>query len=271
MRKLLSGAQAVVFRYETEAECFWRAYPGALDASRIHIIPNGYESPIEEAVLPAGDKCTLLYAGTLPDYRYDTLLRSLVLLKESDPSISKRLRCLFVGEGMESLASDVAALDLFDIVETAGPKSYAEITSLQRQAHGLIVLGRKSKMKGYELFAAAKLFGYLKAGRPIVGVLPEDETKKILHRLDVSTVAEADSVSEIAAVLSKLVHSWSTGTLSCLIPNKKACEAYASERQTARLVRALEGLPAEEAFVPGTCSIPPSLRDTIGLNGWLDN
>src|SRR5712692_3150175 len=54
MHKLLSGAQAVIFRYDTEAECFWRAYPGALNASRIHIIPNGYESPIEEVALPAG-------------------------------------------------------------------------------------------------------------------------------------------------------------------------------------------------------------------------
>src|SRR4029077_6212479 len=43
MFRLLGGAQAVVFRYDTEAECFWRAYPGALNASRIFIIPNGYD------------------------------------------------------------------------------------------------------------------------------------------------------------------------------------------------------------------------------------
>ena len=61
----------MVFRYDTEAECFWRAYRGALAASKIYIIPNGYESPIENFVAPAGDRCTILYAGTLPDYRYD--------------------------------------------------------------------------------------------------------------------------------------------------------------------------------------------------------
>src|SRR5262249_31604835 len=41
--KLLKGAQAVIFRSETEAECYWCAYRVALDVSRIHIIPNGYE------------------------------------------------------------------------------------------------------------------------------------------------------------------------------------------------------------------------------------
>jgi glycosyltransferase involved in cell wall biosynthesis len=270
MYQLLKGAQAVVFRYDTEAECFWRAYRGALDASRIHIIPNGYESPMEQFVAPTGDKCTILYAGTLPDYRYDTLLKSLRLLKETDPGRAKQLRLLFVGEGMEALADEVTALGLSDVVETEGPRSHAEITRLQREAHALLVLGRPPTMKGYELFAGAKLFGYLKAGRPIVGVLPPDETKKILHRVGVPTVADVDSVSEITMVLCHVLDKWSTGKLSSLVPDRKACEAYSSERQTATLVRALEGVPPEEPFVPGRVEIPPSLRGTIGANGWLN-
>ena len=178
MYQLLSGAKAVIFRYDTEVECFWRAYRGALDASRIYIIPNGYEGEIEHSVAPAGDKCTILYAGTLPDYRYDTLLKALSVLKETDPSRAKQLRLLFVGEGMDALAKKAAALGLSDIIETAQPKSQTEIVRLQREAHALLVLGRPSTMNGYELFAAAKLFGYLKAGRPIIGVLPQDETNK---------------------------------------------------------------------------------------------
>src|SRR5207244_4028757 len=71
---LLKGAQAVIFRYHTEVECYWLAYPGALDVARIHIIPNGYDGAIDEFVPPAGDKCTILYTGTLSLYRYDTLL-----------------------------------------------------------------------------------------------------------------------------------------------------------------------------------------------------
>lgn len=270
MYQLLKGAQAVVFRYDTEAECFWHAYRGALDASKIYIIPNGYEPPIEQFVVPAGDKCTILYAGTLPDYRYDTLLRSLILLKESDPGRAKELRLCFVGEGMDALANEAAALGLSDIIETAKPKSYAEIAQFQREAHALLVLGRTSRMQGHELFAAAKLFGYLKAGRPIVGVLPPDETTKILHRVGVRTVADVDSVSEITKVLRLVLDNWSTGTLSSLVPDPKACEVYSSERQTATLVRALEGVPPEEPFIPGAQAIPPSLRNVIESEKWLD-
>jgi hypothetical protein len=270
MYQFLKGAQAVVFRYHTEAECFWRAYRGAMDASRIYIIPNGYESPIEQYVAPAGDKCKILYSGTLGTYRYDGLLESLKLLKETDPERANQLRLLFVGEGMEPLADQAIALGLSDLIETTGPKSYAEINILQQQVHALLVLGRLATINGYELFAGAKLFGYLKAGRPIVGVLPADETKKILHRLGARTVADVDSVSDITRVLRLVLDNWSSGTLSSLAPDPKACEAYSSERQTATLVRALEGVPSEEPFIPGAQAVPPSLRETIENKEWLN-
>jgi len=264
MYEFLSGAKAVVFRYGAEAECFWRAYPGALDPSRMHIIPNGYESPIEEASFSASDKCTVLYAGTLPDYRYDTLLTALRIFKQTDPVRARALRLVFVGEGTNVVANEAEALDLTDIVQTAARKSYSEITSLQRQADALLILGRPSTMSGYELFAAAKLFGYFKTGRPIIGVLPQDETRKILNHLGVGTVADVDSVQDICRVLGIIIENWSRGTLSALVPDRKACEEYSSERQTATLVRALEGLPAEKEFKPGANAIPPSLRNVIG-------
>jgi len=269
MSELLRGAQAVVFRYHSEAECFWRAYSGALDAGRIHVIPNGFEPPIEESVSPKGERCMILYAGTLPDYRYDTLLKSLMALKQTDPNRVKHLRLLFVGEGTDALGKEAAKLNLNDIIETAGRRSHAEAKALERMAHALLILGRPATMKGYELFAGAKLFGYLKAGRPIVGVLPEDETRNILQRLGVTTVADVNSVPEISAVLRNVLDSWSRGTLSSLVPDRKACEVYSSDHQTAALVRALEGVPPEKPFIPGAQSVPPSLRADIENTQWL--
>ena len=111
-------------------------------------------------------------------------------------------------------------------------------------------------MTGYELFARRKVFGYLKAGMPIIGVLPNDETKKILLRVGVTTVADVDSQSEIVTVLRRLLDAWSQGKLSSLLPKRAACEIYSAERQTQDLVRALEGTPALEPFVPGSVEIP---------------
>jgi glycosyltransferase involved in cell wall biosynthesis len=260
MYRLLKGAQAVVFRYHTEAECYWRAYHGALEAARIHIIPNGYDGLIENFLAPDGDKCTVLYTGTLSSYRFDTFLQGLYWFKKSDPARAKHLHFLFIGESTEAFSQEVAALDLSDIVTTVGPTSHAEITRRQQEAHAFLVLGRPPTMKGYELLAGAKLFEYLKVGRPIVGVLPADETRRILRSVGVSTIAAADSPYQIAAVIRQLVDAWSEGTLSQLIPDRTACEAYSAERQTAALVRALDGVEAADPFVPGSVDIPPSLR-----------
>ena len=269
--RLLEGAQAVTFRYHTEAECYWQVYRGALDASRIHIIPNGYEGTIDGFEVSQGEKCTVLYAGTLSSYRYDTLLQALHDLKQSDAVRARQLRLLFVGEGSEALAADAAVLGLSDIVETAGPTSHTEIARLQREAHALLVLGRPPTMKGYELFAGAKVFNYLKAGRPIVGVLPPDETKKVLQRVGVRTVADSNTPAQIVPVFRQLLDAWSGGMLSALVPDHAACAVYSAEWQTAALVRALEGKPAAESFVPHAVEIPPSLCGDIGAAAGVHN
>jgi hypothetical protein len=260
MYKLLQKAHAVVFRFATEAECYWRLYRGALKTSQIHLIPNGYEGTIEEFSAVKGERCHVLYTGTVSDYRYDTLLEALRVLKELVPDQAKKLSLHFVGEGSDALCDRSGAMGLADLITARDAVANHEITRMTRAADALLILGRPPTMRGHELFAGAKLFGYLKAGRPIVGVLPADETRKILQRVGVPTVADADSVPEIVAVIEKVLDAWSHDKLASLVPDRVACEHYSAERQSAALVRALEGRPAADAFVPESSEIPPSLK-----------
>jgi glycosyltransferase involved in cell wall biosynthesis len=270
LERLVKSAQAVIFRYESEAECYRRAYGSALDPSKIHLIPNGYDGSIERFVPPADDtRCRILYAGTLTPYRHDTLLQALHALKRTNSARAQHLRVMFVGDGMEELRKDAARLELLDIVDIRGVLSYAEVTRLQQCAHALLVLGLKP-VRGHE-FCGSKVFGYLQAGRPIVGVLPADESRSVLKRVGVSTIADIDSVPEIVHVFRHIVDAWATRTLASLVPNPTACELYTARRQTAAFVRALEGAPPAEPFVPGVAEVPPSLRQMIGDRGWIDS
>ncbi|MGH7231210.1 MAG: glycosyltransferase, partial [Nitrospiraceae bacterium] len=140
MCRMFERAQAVVFLFESIAECYVRAFAGALDRNKIHIIPNGFDGAVEAFVHAPGSRCKVLYAGTLHSYRYDTLLEGLVLLKKKDPQRARQLQLLFVGEGLQELTDRVAGLDLLDLVETAPPTSHAEIRRLQRESHALLVL-----------------------------------------------------------------------------------------------------------------------------------
>ena len=155
--KLFRDAQAVIFRYEAEAECYWRAYPGALNSAQIHIIPNGYEGTIERFQVATGNRCTILYTGTAIAYRFDAFLEALSLLQRSFPAEARRLRVLFVGEGVERVAQAAAARAVTEMVETLEPVSSREVARLQRDAHGLLVLGG-TPYQGFEL-VGSKLFG----------------------------------------------------------------------------------------------------------------
>jgi glycosyltransferase involved in cell wall biosynthesis len=265
IHELFKGARSVVFLYATMAECYRQAFPGALEPDKIHIIPNGYEGITEDFAPPAQTSLRVLYTGTILSYRYDTLLQALALLKSAHNRYSL-LNFLFVGEGTEELADKAAKLGVSNIVKILRPISHNEIARIQREAHVLLVLGRPSSVKGHEIVAGAKLFEYLKAGKPILGVLPNDETRKILSSLGVRTVADVDSPSEIAALLKRLVDKWLTGNLSALVPDRSKCEMYSSEKQTAALVRALQGEFAEQPFVPGSVEVPPSLKNNMYIS-----
>lgn len=264
MYRILENAQAVIFLFPRMAECYWRAYRGALDAARIHIIPNGYEGTIGEFQIPPSDRCTILYSGNLATYRFDTLLQAIEYLKKHEPAKAKLIRLCFVGDGMNEMARAVAALGLADIVETSSPIPFAQIKQLEQDAHAFLILGRTTERRGHELVAGAKLFGYFKARRPILGVLPEDETKRILNEVGVRTIASAESMSEIVDSLKLILAAWSEGTLSSLLPHHGSCEKYSVEQQTLDLVRALEGKLSAVPFVPGSVEIPLSLRPLIG-------
>ena len=266
LHMLFKDAQAVVFRYESEAECYWNAYPGALKRANIHVIPNGYEGDVEPFEAAPGTRCTILYAGTVGPYRYDTFLEALSLLRADYPADADRLRVLFVGEGTHEVGRAAASRGLIRIVETRDPVPSREVTRLQRDAHALFLLGVKP-YQGYEL-CGSKVFSYLRAGRPILGILPDDETRKVLQRVGVSTLANIDSPRDIVQALRRVLDAWSTNTLRSLVPDPERCTVYAASNQTRALARALAGTWPVTPFIPGTVDMPGSLKAKIGVHGW---
>lgn len=237
--RIFKEARSVVFMFESVAQSYLRAFPEALDRTKIHIIPNGFEGEVESFVHAPGGRCTVLYAGTLSTYRYDTLLEGLVQLKRQVPVLAAQLRMLFVGEGLRQLAERAMELGLCDIFEIRPPIPSSEVRLLQREAHALLVLGRKPGRTAHDLVAGAKLFGYLQAGRPVIGIVPRDETRRILSEIGSSLIADADSQEEVAAVLEKVLKAWSNKTLDGLVPDRAACEGYSSIRQITNLIAAL--------------------------------
>jgi glycosyltransferase involved in cell wall biosynthesis len=268
LRGLFAGAQSLIFRYEAEAECYWRAYQPALDPAKIHLIPNGYEGAIAPFQSAGSDRCTVLYTGTLTSYRYDTFLDALTVLRDRHPAEARQLRLLFVGEGGADLQEESGRRGLQNMIETREPVPAHEVDRLHREADALLLLGVRP-FRGYEL-AGSKVFGYLKAARPIVGILPRDETRNVLSAVRAPTVADIDRPGDIVSTFRQLLRAWSERRLAELLPDRDACVEFSSERQVNSFVRALEGSPPLTPFVPGRVDIPDSLKAVIGAGGWIN-
>lgn len=260
---MLQRAQAVVFMFESVAQAYLRAFPDALETSKIHIIPNGFEGEVESFIHVPGDRCTILYAGTLSSYRYDTLIEGLVQFKAKDPKRAAQLRLRFVGEGFQGLTQRVADLNLQDMFEITPSIPSDQVRRLQREAHALLVLGRMPGRTAHELVAGAKLFGYLQAGRPIIGIVPRDETCRILEQVGSPLIADADTPAEVVTLLERLFEAWSKKTLDRFVPNRAACEAYSSGRQIENLLIALNGTSLEKTSAMDTSTLPPRLRSEV--------
>lgn len=254
LTQMFAQAQAVVFLFKSVAEFYLQAFPGALDVTKIHIIPNGFEGEVESFSQVSGERCIVLYTGTLNSYRYDTLLEGLVELKRKNKNSADQLQLRFVGEGLRELSDRVAELGLQNMVEVLPPVPSAEVRRIQKEAHALLILGRNPHRIGHELVAGAKLFGYLQAGRPIIGVVPHDETRRILWEVGSSLIADAGVPSEVVAVFERVLDAWSTKTLETLVPNRASCEAYSSSHQMSNLISALNGAPPVKTLFPH----PPS-------------
>ena len=263
MCRMFKQAQSVVFMFESVAQSYLQAFPGVLEREKIHIIPNGFEGEVEPFAHAPGDRCTVLYAGTLSTYRYDTLIDGLNQLRRQDPSLAARLRMLFVGEGLRPLAERAAELGLHELFEIRPPIPSAEVRRLQREAHALLVLGRMPGRTAHDLVAGAKLFGYLQAGRPVIGIVPRDETRRILSQVGSPLIADADSPAEVVGVLKRILEAWSSGTLEQIIPNRAACEDYSSNRQISDLITALNGSLPEKASTVGESVLPTCWRSEV--------
>jgi len=263
MSRMFKQAQAVVFLFESVAESYLQTFPGSLDKTKIHIIPNGFEGEVEAFAQVPSERCIVLYAGMLSSYRYDTLLEGLVQLRHKDQRNAARLHLRFVGEGLRELSERVERLGLRDVVEILPPTSSAEVRRLQQEAHALLILGRNPQRTGHELVAGAKLFGYLQAGRPIIGVVPHDETRRILNQVGSVLIADADAPEEVATVFGQLLDAWSNRTLERFVPNRAACQGYSCSRQISNLIAALNGMSPEHVLNVEPSTLPPGWQSEI--------
>lgn len=260
LTRYFQRSSAIVFLTETYAECYSILYGRFLDNKKIYIIPNGFEPEPIESTPPKGVVFSILYTGLLSSRKFDTLFRALAKLIFKGEV--KNIEILFVGEENEEALSLVSQLNLSRYVHFYPAQPYEKIQDMLKKAHTLLILG-EMPMRGMELFVASKIFNYLSMGRPVMGVLPDTESRKVLLSLGSGLVADVDSIDEIENLIRKLYLAWETETLDNYLIFSEELKNYSEPNLTSALVTALEFRKPYNPFQSGKAAISTKLLDYL--------
>jgi glycosyltransferase involved in cell wall biosynthesis len=180
---------------------------------KFSVIFNGYDADDFDA---AWDRAAppsvfeLIHGGMLtPDYRNPVpLLTALASLLARGEIARPDGRVVFLGAGAYVESADfrdtVTSLGLGDVVQVLARLPHRESLRRLYQAAVLVVLQDDEA----RALVPAKVFEYLRVGRPILSLTAEGVTPRLLRELGVGVVADPSSPDAIAAALRRLYTDW---------------------------------------------------------------
>ena len=237
-----SQARSCVFTTPGAANMYRERYPYARE--RMVVIPNGYDEesfaglqmdPATRQPLNQG-AVTLLHSGVVyPQERDPThLFTALRRLVDSGALQRGTFKLRFRAAGHDDLLRGLTRQHaLVDFVELLPPIAYRAALEEMIRADGLLVLQATNCNEQIP----AKLYEYLRAGRPIMALTdPRGDTAAVMRDAGVDTVAPLDSTDAIATLLERFVAAVSANRAP--LPRADYVN-HASRRERAKCLAAL--------------------------------
>lgn len=179
-RRVLRDADALVTVSEPLARTLGTRHPNQAGS-----IPNGFApEDMAEPDLPLSDRFSITYTGTLYPGKRDPrpLFRALATLIDRRVLDPGKLELRFYGRNVDqpSLLADVTAQGLRSSLVVGGLLPRAEMLQRQRESQILLALDWTDEREPG--VTTGKIFEYLAAGRPILGVGPSGSVADLLLR-----------------------------------------------------------------------------------------
>jgi glycosyltransferase involved in cell wall biosynthesis len=198
--RVLARAAAVVAVTEGMADAFRRRV-GA--AAPVRLIRNGYdEADFAEAAAAPEGPFTVAYAGQFYPGRMPwTFLAAAGAFAEGRALGPADFRVFFLGPMPRAVRAGVHKFGVR--VDAAGQLSHRDAVRAMRAADvNLLVIGSQP---GAGATLTGKIFEYLRAGRPILALVPPDgEAAALLREFGAGVVVEPDDAAGVEAALAAL-------------------------------------------------------------------
>lgn len=242
-------------------------------AQPVLVVENGFD-PEEVASSPTGPArppetvhrawapVTIVYTGTLHLGSQDPtpLLRALRQLGETSMAARERLRILCFGERQAGLQDLIEREGVADRTRLVGYVDRPTARWAQRHAAALLLVENQASAARGVL--RAKMFEYMQAGRPILGIGFDRDTEvgRIITEARLGRVCGADP-GVIEEALRQLAID---GNVDGFAPEPTVVARFRRDLQARRLLAAMDGLSAcGSVDLPAGASAPAQVRTHV--------
>lgn len=200
-RAVLGRADVVV----TPTESLGRAYRDSV-AKRVAVVPNGYaEDDFDDDSSPSGDVVDIAHVGSFYGPRSPgNFIKALVAYSaRSERPLQIRVAGYADGPSMDLLTSASSRLPARVNISYTAEVSRDAAIRLMRSAR-ILLLVTDAGAGGRDLIPI-KTYEYLRAGRPILALVPRGETQRLLASTGGARIVDPDDVPSITAALHELL------------------------------------------------------------------
>lgn len=165
----------------------------------VHVITNGYD------LSPASEKkrdsvFSLSHIGSFFSLKnLSGLWQAIRELIDENDDFKKLFKLRLIGKNNPELTAELKRYDLWNHTEDLGYLSHSEVIEQQEKSSVLLIQYTHEEIKG---IIPGKLFEYMRAGRPILGVGPKNwEVKKIIDETQTGHCFSFEEKDAIKSVL----------------------------------------------------------------------
>ncbi len=242
--KVVRRASRVITTSEATREDFLARYPDC-EPRHFVVIPNGYDEddfPREEGA--ADPSFVLLHVGQLnPERPVGPLLDCIETFLRIRPDARGVIRADLIGPHYLEDEREAVRRGLEGIVRFREGVPHREAVALLPRARVLLLLEQESDRGA--LILPGKIFEYLRAGRPILGLVPHGAAWDLITRLAAGACALPSDPSGGAAALAAIYDAWRRGDAVGSGADPIAIRAFERRALTARLAALLHEVDAE--------------------------
>jgi glycosyltransferase involved in cell wall biosynthesis len=214
--------------------------------SAVLTLPNGFD-PDEQWVEPGSDELdrsrfNLVYTGRLSlsekGRQASVFTEAVTRVVNDSPAVADKLRIHLVGEFSAEEKAEWSELIDAGVVRLHGLVNRPRALGFQRAATMLLLVASSGKTS----VATGKLFEYLNAGRPILGVTRNTAAERIILETRAGVVVDPADGEAIYGMLGRLVLEPSS--MGSIDPSDDEIQKYSRHRQMAVLASFLKNLAA---------------------------